>query len=110
MEISRRSTWLGELRERCRGSIRNNLQRVKDMFPAKGITGSEFQKRERMNDPSGRNRDRRIAKKNGPYAGRIYDSAFIVAPVNVGTETCYVGALVIKDEKKQRYLLHEVRL
>lgn len=33
---------------------------------------------------------------------------YIAAPVNVGQETVYVGALVIKDEKMQRYKLHEV--
>lgn len=44
---------------------------------------------------------------NGPYEGHWYDSYVISAPVRVGNETVYVGALVIKDTK-QRYKLHEV--
>lgn len=44
---------------------------------------------------------------NGPYEGHDYDSYIISAPVNVGGETVYVGALVIKD-RTQRYKLHEV--
>ncbi len=44
---------------------------------------------------------------NGPYAGHGYDSYIISAPVQVGDETVYVGALVIKD-RTQRYKLHEV--
>ena len=44
---------------------------------------------------------------NGPYEGHDYDSYIISAPVKVGDETVYVGALVIKDAK-QRYKVHEV--
>lgn len=44
---------------------------------------------------------------NSPYEGHNYDSYIISAPVQVGNETVYVGALVIKD-RKQRYKLHEV--
>lgn len=44
---------------------------------------------------------------NGPYEGHDYDSYIISAPVKVGDETVYVGALVIKD-RKQRYKVHEV--
>lgn len=44
---------------------------------------------------------------NGPYEGHGYDSYIISAPVQVGNETVYVGALVIKDTN-QRYKLHEV--
>ena len=48
-----------------------------------------------------------IIAHNGPYEGHWYDSYVISAPVRVGNETVYVGALVIKDTK-QRYKLHEV--
>ena len=48
-----------------------------------------------------------IIARNGPYEGHDYDSYIISAPVRVGNETVYVGALVIKD-RKQRYKLHEV--
>ena len=48
-----------------------------------------------------------ILAHNAPYEGHWYDSYVISAPVRVGNETVYVGALVIKDTK-QRYKLHEV--
>lgn len=48
-----------------------------------------------------------IIEQFGPYEGHGYDSTIISAPVKVGNETVYVGALVIKDTK-QRYKLHEV--
>ena len=48
-----------------------------------------------------------IIAHNGPYEGHDYDSYIISAPVRVGNETVYVGALIIKD-RKQRYKLHEV--
>ena len=48
-----------------------------------------------------------IIAHNGPYEGHDYDSYIISAPVQVGNETVYVGALVIKD-RMQRYKLHEV--
>ena len=41
------------------------------------------------------------------YLGRQYESYFIAAPVKVGDDTCYVGALVIKDNNTQRYKVHE---
>lgn len=53
-------------------------------------------------------RDGKIVGYRGPYEGHEYDSYFIAAPVTVAGETCYVGALVIKDSKTQRYKLHEV--
>lgn len=37
-----------------------------------------------------------------------YDSYLIVAPVIVGTERCYVGAIVMRDANTQRYKIHEV--
>ena len=49
----------------------------------------------------------KIIAHNGPYEGHGYDSYIISAPVRIGSETAYVGALVIKDAK-QRYKLHEV--
>ena len=48
-----------------------------------------------------------LIEHNGPYEGHDYDSYIISAPVQVGNDTVYVGALVIKDTK-QRYKLHEV--
>ena len=50
----------------------------------------------------------RIIRTNGAYDGHNYDGIYIGAPVSVGGDICYVGALVIKDEKMQRYKLHEV--
>ena len=49
----------------------------------------------------------KIIAHNGPYEGHWYDSYIISAPVRIGKETAYVGALVIRDTK-QRYKLHEV--
>ncbi|MFR1051077.1 MAG: hypothetical protein ACLSE7_05075 [Lachnospirales bacterium] len=48
-----------------------------------------------------------LIEHNGPYEGHNYDSYIVSAPVQVGGETVYVGALIIKD-RKQRYKLHEV--
>lgn len=42
------------------------------------------------------------------FQGRPYASYLIAAPVTVGGERCYVGAYVIRDEKTQRYKVHEV--
>ena len=52
----------------------------------------------------------KLIEQRGPYAGHNYDSYYIAAPITVGEdgEVCYVGALVIRDEKMQRYKLHEV--
>ena len=52
--------------------------------------------------------DGKLISTRGPYEGHNYDSFFIAAPVTVGEEKVYVGALVIKDDKTQRYKLHEV--
>lgn len=49
----------------------------------------------------------KLIAHNPPYEGHGYDSYIISAPVQVGGETVYVGALVIKD-RYQRYKLHEV--
>ncbi len=49
----------------------------------------------------------KIIAHNAPYEGHNYDSFIISAPVTIGEETVYVGALVIKDHI-QRYKLHEV--
>lgn len=49
----------------------------------------------------------KLIAHNPPYEGHGYDSYIISAPVRVGDETVYVGALVIKD-RYQRYKLHEV--
>ena len=49
----------------------------------------------------------KIIAHNGPYEGHWYDSYIISAPVRIGKETAYVGALVIRD-REQRYKLHEV--
>ena len=43
-----------------------------------------------------------------PYEGHEYDSFLIAAPVQLGEEVVYVGALVIRDANVQRYKLHEV--
>ena len=50
----------------------------------------------------------KIIAQSGPYEGHNYDSLILSAPVEVNGVPCYVGALVIKDEKMQRYKLHEV--
>lgn len=49
----------------------------------------------------------KVIAHNSPYEGHNYDSYIISAPVMVGGERVYVGALVIKD-RTQRYKLHEV--
>ena len=53
-------------------------------------------------------REGKLIAHEDPYEGHDYDSYFIAAPVTVAGETCYVGALVIKDVNTQRYKLHEV--
>lgn len=50
----------------------------------------------------------KIVYSDPNYKNRGYESLIISAPVEVGTETCYVGALIIRDDKTQRYKLHEV--
>ena len=50
----------------------------------------------------------KIVYSDPNYKNRGYESLIISAPVKVGTETCYVGALIIRDDKTQRYKLHEV--
>ena len=52
--------------------------------------------------------DGRLISSRGPYPGHNYNSYIFAAPVDVGEERCYVGALVIQDDKTQRYKLHEV--
>ena len=53
-------------------------------------------------------REGKIVEHNPNFKGRDYESFLIAAPVQVGAEQCYVGALVIKDVNMQRYKLHEV--
>ncbi len=50
----------------------------------------------------------RLISRRGPYPGHNYNSYIFAAPVDIGNERCYVGALVIQDDKTQRYKLHEV--
>ena len=53
----------------------------------------------------------KIIKTRGAYEGHQYDLYYIAAPVLVGkvnSETVYVCAIVIKDDKTQRYKIHEV--
>ena len=53
-------------------------------------------------------RDGKIISYDANYKNRGYESFLISAPVEVGNETVYVGAYVIKDQKTQRYKVHEV--
>lgn len=53
-------------------------------------------------------RDGKIISYDANYKNRGYESFLISAPVKVGNETVYVGAYVIKDQKTQRYKVHEV--
>lgn len=53
-------------------------------------------------------RDGKLLSVDPNYQGRGYATYFIGAPVTIGTETCYVGAYVIQDQKTNRYKLHEV--
>ncbi len=53
-------------------------------------------------------RDGKIFSYDSNFQGRDYGTYFIAAPVTVGGETCYLGALVIEDNNTRRYKVHEV--
>jgi hypothetical protein len=49
-----------------------------------------------------------IVETQRQWKGRLYDTAVIVAPVEIGDDLHHVGVVVIKNPDNNRYYLHEV--